>query len=325
MSAYAIFPFSSFVSPIVTVSGATNTQCDDDLHEIKNDRIMENNNKNWGPEHKSAVRIKVKSANVDAGILTRPTRRSKGTSSRNVPSPHVSKQPQDCFSLPDDAVLFKLSIRFNGRKYTATRSFAKFVKLRRDLGRELNEAYINVKTRSKEYKRGAPSHQYQSCNVDDAMKQQSRCIEAEPTLPQLPESISDQADGNCHFALPTMSSGISMAMAAASVPFSMSSRGFTKLQSLLLCYYCPLIECWLKSVIDMIDFDTSPCFNNFMWEPLRDDESNNIPSSLSSSTHSSTSIEHQKNGLKKKHSLGSALSLCSIHEDLGGFETNCDD
>merc|ERR1712232_1435293 len=97
---------------------------------------------------------------------------------------------------------------------------------------------------------------------------------------------------------------------------------FTKLQSLLLCYYCPFIECWLKRVMEIIDFDTSPCFNNFLWEPLRgDDEESCSAPSMSSSTHSSSSSSNSP--LKKKHSVGSALSLYSIHENFEEYSSQC--
>merc|ERR1712151_347940 len=85
------------------------------------------------------------------------------------------------------------------------------------------------------------------------------------TLPTLPECISDQP--NIHLGLPKMSSISNMALAAAA---SNRLSGLTKLQSLLLCYYCPLMQCWLKQVINAMDVDTSPSLNNFLWEPLRD-------------------------------------------------------
>lgn len=310
MSAYASFPFTSYLSP--TNANDETTSNVNTLHTNANGIMFKQQPE---PEeehhhHKSAIRVKIKSANVNVGVLTKPTRH-RPRSPKSKSSKQQQKQSDSSFSLPDDAVIFKLSISYNGRKYNASRSFDKFVKLRNDLCRELNE--VNNSYYSRQYRK----YSHQSCNNTEE--------EATSILPQLPDSISDQTDGNCHFTLPSMSSSISMAMAAASVPhFNVGSggiTGFTKLQSLLLCYYCPLIECWLKRVMDIIDFDTSPCFNNFLWEPLRgdDDSSSSSAPSMSSSSHSNSTMEPQQHNsgvpsLRKKHSIGSALSLCSIHE-----------
>jgi len=302
MSAYASFPFSSYLSP-TNVSEPTS-------NAVQNSKDVMN--KAQSNERKSsAISIKVKSANVNVGVLAKPNRSKRPNASKQ----HIKRAgPSSCFSLPDDAVLFKLSICYNGRKYTATRSFAKFIKLRYDLNRELNECNYLKPYRATKY----------SQNITED--------KATILLPQLPDSISDQTDGNCHFALPSVSSGISMAMAAASVPhYNVVGSGgitsFTKLQSLLLCYYCPLIECWLKQIMDIIDYDTSPCFNNFLWEPLRDDNDDSNRSSVTSicsSTHSNSIMEPQSNSgsspIRKKQSFGSTISLCSIHENLEEFD-----
>jgi len=298
MSAYAFSSFSSYLSPAIGVGNDTiDTKSNTKLDQSENIFVNIVSNNNNEPEHKTAIRIKVKSANIDAGVLVRSS------------SAKFSSRDHNCFSVPDDAVRFKLSIKFNGRKYTATRSFAKFVKLRRELVKELSMS-INIKAGSKDQRRSIS----QAC-MDVNGRQQSSS-KAESMLPKLPAIISDQVDGSYHFALPRMSSGYSMAKAAASVPLNFGSfgglSGFTKLQSLLLCYYSPIIECWLKRVMDVIDVDTSKCLNNFLWEPLRD--SSSIPS-LVSSTNSNSS--EKSSNLSRKSSTCSVLSLTSINE---GFE-----
>ena len=182
-------------------------------------------------EHKLAIKIKVSSASVNVN--------TKALTKRSL------------FPLRKDAVLFKLNICYNGRKYTASRSYAKFFKLRKDLDREMNDPYPYAK---------------RSC-----------------TLPKLPESITDQTDYTS---------------------ISNNVTGFTKLQSFLSCYYCPLMECWLKRIMEIIDYDTSPSFNNFLWEPLRHTEN---------TLFSNCTVEQHR---IKKNSFGSALSLCSIHESF---------
>jgi len=293
MSAYAISSFSNYLSPIVGASKeVSDNECKTEVIQDNRDSEESMPNDSIAPEHKQAIRIKVKSAVVDAGVLVGPS----NSKFLNI--------DQNYFSVPDDSVRFKLSIKFNGRKYTATRSFAKFVKLRRDLVNELS-----MSSKSKEHRK---CFSHVSCMSDE---EQRRRIKAESMLPKLPESISDRVDGSCHFTLPRMSSGYRMARAAASVSFNMGSggiTGFTKLQSVLLCYYSPLIECWLKNVMDIIDVDTSPCLNNFLWEPLRD--SNSIPS-LSSSTNSSKSA--RSSNMSRRSSSNSMLSLSSINEDFG--------
>lgn len=293
MSAYAISSFSNYLSPITsTTKEVSDNECKTEVNQDDHGPEDSISNDNMEPEHKKAIRIKVKSAVVDAGVLVGPS------------SSKFFNIDQSYFSVPDDSVRFKLSIKFNGRKYTATRSFAKFVKLRKNL---VNELCMSTNTR---LKRKNISHS--TCMSDE---EQLSYNKAESMLPKLPASISDRVDGSCHFALPRMSSGYKMARAAASVSFNMGSggiTGFTKLQSVLLCYYSPLIEWWLIKVMDIIDVDTSTCLNNFLWEPLRGSDS--IPS-LSSSSNSSKSS--RSSSMSRKLSSSSIRSLSSINEDIG--------
>jgi len=265
MSAYAL-SFSSYL-PSVTSSS---TESSESITK-PSVNVLCNKNDNY-----SAVTVEVKSATVNAGALIRPKRKSKPT-----------------FSLPDDAVLFKLQICFNGRKYNAKRSFESFVKFRNDLGKELTflpkrHANVNV-------------------NVNVNMKADSFTMNS-ITLPALPECISDKP--TVGIPIPK-SNGMNISIYNSSTfSHQNGNSGFTKLQSLLLCYYCPLLEHWLEEVLDIRDVDASTSLNNFLWEPLRDGEDD---SSIPSMCGSYGSRSHK-----------SSLSLCSIHEDFDDL-SDCDE
>jgi len=122
MSAYAL-SFTSYLPP-VTKSTTPQSLCNNNRIDNENESLLSYN------QPVSAVHVEIKSAMIDAGALVRPSRRSKINNSTT----------NKYFSLPDDAVVFKLSINFNGRKYNASRSFDKFVKFRRDLVKELKHA-----------------------------------------------------------------------------------------------------------------------------------------------------------------------------------------
>lgn len=273
MSAYAL-SFTSYLPPVIK-STTPQSQCSSN-NRIDNESMLSYN------QPLSAVHVEIKSAMIDAGALVRPSRRSKSNNST----------ANNYFSLPDDAVVFKLSINFNGRKYNASRSFDKFVKFRRDLVKELKHGHGR--------------------QVNHAFSLYEQSASA---LPILPECISDQP--NIHLGLPNMSSINSMALAAA----SNGTSGFTKLQSLLLCHYCPLMQCWLKQIINTMDVDASTSLNNFLWEPLRnDDDDNSVPSVTSGFSTSSCSTSSHKG------SIGSVMSLSSIHEDYDNdFDSDCDE
>jgi len=256
MSAYA-FSFPSF-PPVTPTRPPKPTNTCTPLNKIVNEK----------KDRFSAVTVEIKSATVNAGALIRPKRKSK---------------PSNCFSLPDDAVIFKLQICFNGRKYNATRSFESFVKFRNDLGKEMSFLPGSNKRHGK----------YQI--VDSIMN---------VNLPVLPECISDKPT----LGIPK-SNGMTISIYNPSTFSNQNGNsGFTKLQSLLLCYYCPLLENWLKEVLYVRDVETSKSLNNFLWEPLRDgDDDCSIPSMCGSNGSSTRS---------HKSSFSSSLSLCSIHEDL---------
>lgn len=264
MSAYAV-SFASYLPPITTPPQnyplSPLSECDE--REPCNTQI-ENTWKSYENKHITAINVKVISANIDAGALVRPKRRNS------------SNHAQGCFSLPDDAVRFKLSINFNGRKYTASRSLENFVKLRRNLVKELIFLNSNSDIGNRDNR------------LNHNLKKHLIYPKAGLVLPELPECNQTNR-------------GIS---------------GFTKMQSLLSCYYCPLMECWLKQVMNTMDVDTSSSLNNFLWEPIRDEDS---ITSMNSSSTSSSSV--QSNSFKRSMSV---ISLSSIHEDLDHFDSDYD-
>lgn len=268
MSAYAL-SFTSYLPP-VTKSTTPQSLCNN--NRIDNESLLSYN------QPVSAVHVEIKSAMIDAGALVRPSRRSKSNNSTT----------NKYFSLPDDAVVFKLSINFNGRKYNASRSFDKFVKFRRDLVKELKHANG---TRNAMNGHGHSHGHGNGRQVNHAFSLYEQSASA---LPILPECISDQSNG---------------------------TSGFTKLQSLLLCHYCPLMQCWLKQIINTMDVDASKSLNNFLWEPLRnEDDDNSVPSVTSGFSTSSCSTSSHKG------SIGSVMSLSSIHEDYDNdFDSDCDE
>lgn len=181
-------------------------------------------------KHKTDIDVKVISASIDAGILVQPSQNKS-----------LSKVNKNSFSLPNDAVRFKLSINRNGRKHVVTRTFQNFVTLRSDLMKELGF--------SKDFA-------------------EDRCNYLKVALPELPESISDQTDRNCHqLSNPSVSHGIKKDRNRC-----LSGFGFARIQTLLLCYYCPLMNYWLEEVINTAHVDTSTSLNNFLLEPLNDND-----------------------------------------------------
>merc|ERR1712154_398571 len=63
-----------------------------------------------------------------------------GSPSSSCLSPPSSSSPASSSSSQNEAIQFELSIRFNGRTYTATRPLQSFLTLRRDLLDELSQA-----------------------------------------------------------------------------------------------------------------------------------------------------------------------------------------
>ena len=177
------------------------------------------------------------------------------------------------FNSIDDAVQFKLLINFIGRKYTITRTFAEFVQLRKSLVKEWITEHRQI--------------------IEGIKNSFSSKATAEMTIPSLPNGESCHSSNDSDEDLTAKYAGLS---------------GFAKVQSLLLYHYCPLMESWLKRVMDTIDVENSVCLNNFFWEPLREDE--NVVSFIVC-----TSMPHENSHCGRRRSSAiSAISLSSIPE-----------
>lgn len=187
MLAHVSFPFSSYLLLINENETASNAFHSNDIINKQEQPEEEHN--------KVATCIKVKSADVNAGMLTKPTWSRSPKSSK--------QQSNSSFLLPNNAVIFKLLINCNRQKHNALQSFSKFIKLRQDLSRELNESNNAYCSGDNKY----------FCNINNEEASSSAFI----ILSQLLDSISDRIDANCYFALPSMSSSARIAIAAASM------------------------------------------------------------------------------------------------------------
>jgi hypothetical protein len=143
----------------------------------------------------------------------------------------------------EDAIQFELSIKFNGRTYSATRTLPRIVELRNDLIRELNSRRQILQSRRLRW-------QFRQSTTEEEGDD-----DLDVTIPELPECDTDR-------------------VAVGSV----AGRGFAMLQALLRPY-CPAMERWLRNVMDLVPPNSSPSLTNFLWEPVsvgveRKDDSN---------------------------------------------------
>eukprot|EP00569_Conticribra_weissflogii_P005146 CAMPEP_0171348370 /NCGR_PEP_ID=MMETSP0878-20121228/30622_1 /TAXON_ID=67004 /ORGANISM="Thalassiosira weissflogii, Strain CCMP1336" /LENGTH=527 /DNA_ID=CAMNT_0011852695 /DNA_START=74 /DNA_END=1657 /DNA_ORIENTATION=- len=181
------------------------------------------------------------------------------------------------------AIQFELSINFQGRKYTATRAFSTFVKLRNDLLRELHlygseelDGKISGQQRNRYRRRSREPCRNSSAESLNCVEQEL-VPEAKPnefvfkiedlaqfqqtkgngkesgavSIPELPRVSPEDCSGN----------GSSGSSAWSGV----ACRGFSYLQSVAKLY-CPEMEKWLMQVIDAVP--SSPSLSRFLWEPL---------------------------------------------------------
>lgn len=180
------------------------------------------------------------------------------------------------------AIQFELSITFQGRNYTATRAFSRFVKLRNDLLREngegdgkecmqgggkQNKFYGGGGKQS--YDRHNRNRQRTSGNEDAIFKM----YDMDSSNPQTTET---KIKKDCEAAstvsipeLPTVSPenyGGHNANGNPSYAWSgVACRGFAYLQATAKLYG-PEMEKWLRHVI--VAVPCSPSLSHFLWEPL---------------------------------------------------------
>ncbi len=142
----------------------------------------------------------------------------------------------------DDAIEFELSISFNGRKYTATRTLQCITQLRDDLIREMNARRQWLQIRQ------AASDAFSSVDKksdDQDSNHRSNSEEAiRIEIPEIPCMTGDERNGSSGFV----------------------GRGFSMLHAMATSYV-PLMERWLRNVMAIVPQD-SECLTNFLWEPL---------------------------------------------------------
>ncbi len=148
------------------------------------------------------------------------------------------------------AIQFELAISFQGRKYTATRAFSTFVKLRNDLLRESGDGgdSTHVVGGSSRRLRHHRTHKNSKSNlVEVGNAKDSNGASTSSSVPELP-NVSAENAGHGGFAFT-----------------GFARSGFALLQATAKLY-CPEMEKWLRHVVDT--FPYSPSLSQFLWEPL---------------------------------------------------------
>ena len=209
------------------------------------------------------VGISVKEAKIDVARLVKSLTTTTRNRKRDVlpaPPPVLNTENSGEVVAPDEheddphkeAIQFELSISFNGRTYSATRSLPNIVQLRNDLIAEISS---RRKALSRRRLRWIPtrntSHKTADGGVewdddDDTVKTVDEDDTYHVTIPELPDYYSkeDRNTGG-----------------------SFAGRGFTLLQALLRSY-CPAMEGWLRKVTDLVPPMDSPSLSQFLWEPV---------------------------------------------------------
>jgi len=140
----------------------------------------------------------------------------------------------------EDAIQFELSISFNGRSYSATRTLPRIMELRNDLIRELNSRRKRLQSRRMRWNPKAQD------DDDDTVATVYEEEDIDVVIPEIPECDTENVAVN--------GGGV-------------AGRGFAMLQA-LLGPYCPAIERWLLNVMDLVPPTDSPSLSRFLWEPV---------------------------------------------------------
>ena len=142
------------------------------------------------------------------------------------------------------AIQFELAISFQGRKYTATRAFSTFVKLRNDLLRESGDGGESTHRRLRHHR--SQKNSSKSNLNEGSTTREDGGMSASSSVPELP-TVTPENAGHGGFALGFARSGFALLQATAKL-------------------YCPEMENWLRQVVDA--FPYSPSLSQFLWEPL---------------------------------------------------------
>ena len=193
-----------------------------------------------------------------------------------------SNQNEDPDKGDATAIQFELAINFQGRKYTATRAFSTFVKLRNDLLHEMN-LYGGDEMDGKNGTHPLHKHKrrpWERCrsHSSDSLKRDEQEFEKKTNdfmfkIEDLAQFQSDQGKESGELsvsipALPTVSPenyGGPNGSSSNNAWSGVACRGFAYLQATAKLY-CPEMEQWLRHVIDAVP--SSPSLSRFLWEPL---------------------------------------------------------
>lgn len=178
------------------------------------------------------VGIAVKDASID------PVRLVKAVTTS------TQSNKESCCSAHEEAIQFELSISFNGRTYSATRTLPRLVELRNDLIREVNSRRKRMRNNRMRWNTKMDNDDGDTVATVDEQEDED---DVEVIIPEIPECNTDNV--------------------AVANGKSVAGRGFAMLQA-LLGPYCPAIERWLQNVTDLVPPTSSPSLSNFLWEPV---------------------------------------------------------
>jgi hypothetical protein len=200
-----------------------------DSDDDKFPRAVSFNNKENSQEatkcRSQEVEIVVKQAKLDPVLLVQSLSRS------TIPTKNIHHYTVTTTAAQhEEAIQFELSIEYNGRNYTATRTFRRIVQLRNDLIQEINTRRKQLQQRRRRRR------QQRDSRVEKTMP--GKILDGDDvSVPELPD-----CENHSHH-----------------------NRGFTMLQALLR-NYCPIVERWLRRVADL--FPQSESLGEFLWEPI---------------------------------------------------------
>ena len=220
------------------------------------------------------------------------------------------------------AIQFELAISFQGRKYTATRAFSTFVKLRNDLLRESGDACdgisIGGNRRSRHY-----LHRTKSNSDERGAAKKCDGDSTSISVPELPTVTPENAECNNYAWTGVARSGFALLQATAKL-------------------YCPEMEKWLQHVVNK--FPYSPSLGRFLWEPLggsshniaeeeeEDDGENNNTGKNASDVgskpplHSPSKTRSGSNNSPRKTSRFTSKNSCgSLNSIVEEVHDECDD
>lgn len=224
----------------------------------------------------------------------------------------------------EDAVQFEISVSFNGRKYTATRTLPSIKALRNDLIREMQIRQESIQNQLQRHSHLLPSgpgadvtddtsvvedltdNDTASTSRDSSKGSQHEEDPDHVFIPELPPFSEDSA-GSASETSTSSRVGQSRNNRPPTHPSdSFVACGFTMIH-VYIKSYCPALETWFSHITEFVPSD-SPTLTNFLWEPLGGENAgSNTP--LPSSSH------RRARQSSIASSLGSIQEIESSEED----------